>query len=195
MTRSAPASVIAIAAPPGGGKTTLVRSLSARLGGVPVLHYDDYQEMTRRSVAEVEAWLDRGGPLAEILLPRFLETMLALKQGGARYVLVDFLLARAHPATAPHIDFVIWIDLPLDVALARMVRAQVALARQGPPAGHTRLADWLDGYLESYERFLHRSYEHQRKLVRPLADLVVDGTLASERLAELAAAAILARFP
>ena len=190
-----PAAVIAVAAPPGGGKTTLVRQLSSRLGSAPVLHYDEFQEMTRRSAPEVEAWLDRGAPLAEIPLPRFLESVLALKHGGARYVLLDFLLARAHPATAPHIDFVIWIELAPDLALARMLRAQIAIAMRGPAAGRAQLVEWLGPYLESYERLLHRSYELQRARVRPQADLVVDGSLTPERQADLAAAAIRARFP
>jgi uridine kinase len=190
-----PAAVIAVASPPGGGKSTLVRHLSARLGGAPTLHYDEFQEMTRRSPAEVEAWLDRGAPLAEVPLPRFLEAVLALKHGGARYVLLDFLLARAHPATAPHIDFVIWIDTPPDLALARVLRDQVAISLRGPVAGRAQLVEWLEPYLETYERFLHRSYEMQRSKVRPLADMVVDGKLSSERLAELTGTEILARFP
>jgi hypothetical protein len=71
MSTSAPAVVIAVASPPGGGKTTLVRHLSARLGGAPTLHYDDYEQITKRSPAEVEAWLDRGAPAGEVPLPNF----------------------------------------------------------------------------------------------------------------------------
>ena len=68
MSTPAATAVIAVAAPPGGGKTTLVRRLSARLGGAPTLHYDDYEQITKRSPAEIEAWLDRGAPPRPCLL-------------------------------------------------------------------------------------------------------------------------------
>src|SRR5215469_5017008 len=118
MQMSALAAVIAVAGPPGGGKTTLVRRLAARLNA-PTLHYDDYEQITRRSPAEVEAWLDRGAPADEVPLPGFAEALARLKGNGARYIILDFLLGRAHGATAGGIDFLIWIDTPLDIALTR----------------------------------------------------------------------------
>src|SRR5579872_1542992 len=126
MTRHA--AVIAVAAPPGGGKTTLVRLLSAKLSA-PMLHYDDFEQITRRTPAEVEAWLDRGAPADEVPLPGFAEALARLKNGGTRSVVLDFLLGRAHGSTATEIDFMIWIDTPLDIALTRTLRQQVALAR------------------------------------------------------------------
>jgi uridine kinase len=184
-----------VAAPPGGGKTTLVRALAARLGGAPTLHYDDYEQITRRSPAEVEAWLDRGAPAEEVPLPHFAQALAELKHGGARHVILDFLLARAHGPTAHQIDLLIWIDTPLDVALARTLRRQIGLARQAPPAGAARFIEWLAGYLDSYTRVMHRGYELQRATVRSKADIVLDGALPADRLAELAAAEILRRFP
>jgi uridine kinase len=195
MSTSAPAAVIAVAAPPGGGKTTLVRRLSARLGGAPTLHYDDYEQITRRSPAEVEAWLDRGAPADEVPLPNFAQALIDLKQGSARHVILDFLLARAHAPTARHIDLLIWIETPLDIALARTLREQVALARKAPPAGAAHFIHWLAGYLDSYTRVMYRGYELQRATVRPLADIVLDGALPPDRLAELATVEVLRRFP
>jgi uridine kinase len=194
MSAPAPAAVIAVAAPPGGGKTTLVRRLSALLGGAPTLHYDDYEQITRRSPAEVEAWLDRGAPAAEVPLPNFAEALIALKAGPARHVILDFLLARAHPPTARLIDLLVWIDTPPDIALARTLREQVALARDAPAAA-AGFVDWLAAYLDSYARLMHRGYRLQRATVRPHADLMLDGMLSPEQLAELALAEILRRYP
>jgi len=192
---AAPSIVIAVAGPPGGGKTTLARSLSARLGGAPTLHYDDYEQITRRGPSEIAAWLDRGAPADEVPLPGFAEAMLALKQGGARHVILDFLLARAHRATARHIDWLIWIDTPLDIALARTLRQQVALAGKAGPAEAARFVDWLAGYLDSYSAVMHRGYQLQLATVRPHADLILDGKLPPDDLVERAAADILCRFP
>jgi uridine kinase len=193
MSTPATAAAIAVAGPPGGGKTTLVRRLSARLGGAPTLCYDDYEEITRRSPAEIAAWLDRGAPADEVPLPNFAEALMGLKHGPARHVILDFLLARAHPPTARHIDLMIWIETPLDIALARALRDQVGRA-QGAAAA-VQFTDWLARYLDSYAGVMHRSYQLQRETVRPHADMILDGMLPPDQLAELAIAEILRRFP
>jgi hypothetical protein len=192
MEVAAQAVVIAIAAPPGGGKTTLVRRLAARLSA-PALYYDDYEQITRRSPAEVEAWLDRGAPADEVPLPGFAEALAALKGSGARHIILDFLLARAHGPTAGEIDFLIWIETPLDIALARTLGEQVALARAGPMSAG--FLDWLAAYLDSYARVMHRGYLLQRSTVRPKADLILDGLSPPGEVAERAFAEIMRRFP
>jgi uridine kinase len=185
------AAVIAIAAPPGGGKTTLARLLAARLAA-PTLQYDDYEQITRRSPAEVEAWLDRGASADEVPLPGFAEALAGLRQSGARHVILDFLLARAHGPTAAEIDFMIFVDTPLDIALARTLRQQVALAQASPSA--VGFIDWLAAYLDSYARVMHRSYLLQRATVREKADMILDGMLPPDELATRAITEILRRF-
>jgi uridine kinase len=191
MSTALGATAISVAAPPGGGKTTLSRMISAKLHGAPILHYDDYEQLTRRGPAEIESWLDRGARLDEIPVPGFAEKLADLKASGAPFVVVDGPLGRAHPPTAAAIDFLIFIDTPLDIALARIVRVQARLAARAPNPGTARdFAVWLEGYLDNYTRFMRRSYAVQRTIVMPQADLVLDGTFTPERLAELAMLAI-----
>jgi uridine kinase len=179
------ATVISIASPPGGGKTTLSRLLSARLHDAPILHYDDYEALTRRSPAEIERWLDDGARLDEIPVPGYAEKLTSLKAAGTAHVVVDGPLGRAHPPTAAMIDFLFFIDTPLDIALARVVRKQAKLAAHTPDRdGAPKFVGWLEGYLDNYARFMRRSYVMQRALVLPQADLVLDGTLTPDRLAE-----------
>jgi uridine kinase len=183
--------VIAVAAPPGGGKTILSKTISAKLGNAPVLHYDDFERFTQQSPAEIEAWLDRGAPLDEIPAPGFAEELKKMRTGGAQYIVVDGPLGRAHPPTAAMIDFLLFIDTPLDIALARVVRGQARLAARSSEVGAARdFAAWLEGYLDNYTRFMRRSYDVQRNTVMPQADLVLDGTFTPQRLCELAMLAI-----
>ena len=196
MRGAAAARVIAIAAPPGGGKTTLSGLLSARLGGCPVLHFDDHEVATRRAPAEVAAWLDRGAPLEEIAAPGFAEGLSELRGSDAAHILVDGPLGRAYPRTAHLIDLVIYIDTPLDLALARVMGGQAAhAARALEPGAPRQFAQWLEAYLANYQGFIRRSYAMQRDVVLPGADLVLDGALPMERLVDLALDAINRRRP
>jgi uridine kinase len=191
MSTGRRAMVISVAAPPGGGKTTLSRMISAKLHNAPILHYDDYERLTRRGPAEIEVWLDRGARLDEIPVPGFAEKLADLKASGAPFVVVDGPLGRAHPPTAAAIDFLIFVDTPLDIALARVMRDQARLAASASePAAARKFAVWLEGYLNNYTRFIRRSYEMQRTTVMPQADLILDGTFTPERLVELAMLAI-----
>jgi uridine kinase len=191
MNAAAKATVVAIAAPPGGGKTTLSRLLSAKLSNAPIVHYDDYEQLTRRSPAEIEAWLNRGARLDEIPIPGFAEQIAALMASGARYVLVDAPVGRAHPPTASMMDYLIFVDTPFDIALARVIRGQASLAaRASEPGAARNFTIWLERYLDNYARFVRRSYEVQRATVMPQADLVLDGLLPPQRLVELATAAM-----
>jgi uridine kinase len=179
------ATVISIASPPGGGKTTLSRLLSARLHDAPILHYDDHETLTRRSPAEIERWLDDGARLDEIPVPGYAEKLTSLKAVGRGHVVVDSPLGRAHRPTAAMIDFLFFIDTPLDIALARVLRKQATLAAHPPDRdGALKFAGWLEGYLDNYARFMHRCYVMQRAVVLPQADLVLDGTWTPDRLAE-----------
>jgi hypothetical protein len=170
--------------------------ISAQLHHAPLLHYDDHESWTRRGAADMQAWIERGARLDEIPLAGFAEKLAELRAGGGPWVVVDAPLGRAHPATAAAIDFLIFIDTPLDVALARVVRNQAAMAAKATePAAPRDFAIWLEAYLGNYARFMRRSYEVQRSMVMPQADLLLDGTLAPDRLTELAMIAIRKGLP
>jgi uridine kinase len=186
--------VVSIASPPGGGKTTLSRMISAKLHDAPILHYDDYEALTRRSPADIERWLDEGARLDEIPVPGYLEKLTSLKAAGTAYIVVDGPLGRAHPPTAAMIDFLVFLDTPLDVALARVLRQQASLAaHSAEPGGPHKFAVWLEAYLDNYAHFMRRSYVMQRAVVLPQADLVLDGALAPDRLLELILRALVER--
>jgi uridine kinase len=193
MSPSHAATVISVAAPPGGGKTTLARMICAKLPNAAIVHFDDYETFTKRNPGEIEAWLGRDAPFAEITAPKFGEDLARLRTGGASYVVVDAPVGRAYPATAAMIDFLIFIDTPLDVALARVIKAQAARAAQAGLPAAQGFVTWLESYLDGYTRFTRRIYGIQRARVMPQADVILDGTLAPEQLVELAVAAIAER--
>lgn len=182
--------VIAVAGPPGSGKTTLALALANALGDASSIHMDNYEQMTRKPIDEVARWMDAGAPFEGVPMPRLEEHLARLKAGHpvvdpatgmavrpARYIVFETQFGRAHPGTGRCIDILVWLDTPADVALARTLRVHTSMACQAADA--TACADrmaWLDGYLESYLRLVARLVALQRDRVRPGADIVVDGT-------------------
>ncbi|MGF7004730.1 uridine kinase [Aminobacter sp. BE322] len=186
------APIVAISGHPGGGKTTLTTALAKRLG-VPALYYDDFETMTSRPPDEVRDWIARGSDYDEIGLGPLIDKLLGLAQATPRprLVLLDTLLGRAHRDSGQLVDLLIWIDTPADIALARKISEA---AGRAAPAEASQFVGWLRSYLDHYQGFIAATYELQRERVRPGADVILDGRLDAEALAEQAMSAILARM-
>lgn len=160
--------VIAIAAPIGGGKSALAAALREALPGSAALHFDDHETATRQPAAQLAEWLASGADFSRLEAPGLAERLAALQAIGASCVVFEMPLGRAWPATATAIDLLVWIDVPLDIALAR--RMLDVLGHPGPDA-----TGWLREYLPVYIDTLHGVLQAQARVVRPQADLVLDG--------------------
>lgn len=179
--------VIAVAAPPGAGKTALVGALAARLSGAVALAHDAYEDFTDRSAEEIAAWIDRGAPYDEIDLSDLAADLARLRAGAAIVdrvtgrpirsagpIVVETPFGRAHPALRPLIDFQVWIEVPADLALARRLSQFVGEAGAAKPAELPDFIRWLDGYLEQYRAIVRPAVAIQRGRVVPDCDLVLD---------------------
>ena len=176
--------VVAVSGPPGGGKTALVQGLVAQLGDACAIHMDHYERMTREPVEAVARWAERGADFDELPVPGLAEHLRRTKEEAtSKYIVFETQFGRAHRETAPLIDLLLWIDVPLEVALARKVKAFCAEALRDARehAARERLA-WLESYLGGYLGLVRRLLLVQAERVRPLADLVLDGGADPEAL-------------
>ena len=192
--------VVAVSGPTGSGKTALVQGLVRQLGDACALHMDDYERMTREPIGDVQRWAERGANFDELAVPLLGEHLARLKAGQSvrditprKYIVFETQFGRGHTATAALIDLLIWIDVPLELALARKLKAFAADAlRDGNP--RERLA-WLDAYLGNYLALVRRLLVLQVGRVRPRADLVLDGSGALEPMVARASDQVLERLP
>lgn len=178
--------VVGVAGVPGAGKSTLVDALARLLPGAAPLRMDDFENMTRLPIGEVARWFREGADLDAFALPGLEAELARRKAAAGGPVLFETQFGRAHRATGRHIDFLVWLDAPLDVALARALRA--ALARGAPQA-------WLQGYLDNYLGTVRELLEMQQARVAQGADLVLDARCAPAQLAAQAREAFLGRGP
>lgn len=181
-------SVVGISAVGGGGKTAVTRRLAGVLGDAVALHFDDYEE-SNVYPADLPRWFADGADYDAYETPVFTRHLQALKDGQsisypiggtlvgpARYVVADAPLGRAHSDSGRLIDLLVFIDTPLDVAMARRILRDIELAHE--PLQHV-IAE-----LAGYEARARPIYEHFQERMRADADLVIDGTLGIDVVVE-----------
>ena len=173
--------VIGVSAVSGGGKTRLVNELVQLLGDAVAVYFDEFDDTTIHP-PDMRAWLLEDGDYNAWHAPVLAEHLRLLKEGAGsasnteppRYIVFDAPLGRAHAETGVHIHHMVFIHTPLDVALARR------LLRDGADK-------WGDDHLRNYLDWTRDLFTHLVENVSSTADLILDGMLPANTLAQLTA--------
>ncbi|EFB40715.1 MULTISPECIES: AAA family ATPase [Parachlamydia] len=172
-----PSFVIGISGISGAGKSTLTKRLAKTLNAT-ALFWDDFDEISQGPEDYVH-WFETSHNYDDWIYDDLAATLKVLKRGQTivcpatkkeliptPYILFDAPLGYCHHATGQHIDFLICLDTPPDIALARRLlrdyRSQDNLQR---------VLNELEGYLlKSRPLFLLAPEEKE-------CDLMIDGSL------------------
>ena len=186
--------VVVISGSVGSGKTALTERLAELLGGPPVLifdHYERYAEWPR----DIDQWIRAGADPNEVRVPRLKEDLLSLLEGtsithpldnrtinSSEYILVEEPSRRERQEIAEYIDLVVYVDVPQDVCVVRLVqralgmtgsdfeRAVESESRQSLARRVKAVASWLAQYMR-----MRSAYIGVSDIVKQKAEVVVDG--------------------
>lgn len=179
------------------------------MGNAAAIHVDNYQQITREPIRKIVQWMERGADFDEFSIPLLPDHLEKLRRGEpvadpvtlleippCKYIIFETHFGRAHQATGRHIDFLIWIDTPLDIALARNIKDFIVplLQERGTEPRRDRIA-WIYDYLENYLADVRRLMLMQKEKVSVDADVIVDGSDDLDRIVRQLRREILARLP
>jgi uridine kinase len=179
--------VIAVASIIGGGKTSFVNALAEALEDAATIHYDHYEKVTKESTNNLLQWIRNGADFNDFIIPQLPDDLARLKQGkpvidpltgietkAKKHIIFEMPLGKAHRLTAAHIDLLIWIETPFDVALARKIK-EFTGSFLTERVDYKDSIVWLDGYLGNYLDIVREVLQIQKEKVSVDADIVIDG--------------------
>lgn len=177
---------IAFCGPPGAGKSTLVRTIAALQPAYKTVNYDDFPNQTSQNFRDIKAWFERSADPNQFHVPQLVAHLEALSAAGpsdvAPALLFETPFGRTHHQTGRFIDFLVWIDIPLEIALARQLQA---ICRQrGKPSlpEYEAFLSGLEVFLQNYTEIIVLMYRRQAIDVRSGANLMVDGLKSPDEL-------------
>ena len=113
--------IIAIGAVTAGGKTTVVNAIKDRLPKTTSLHFDDYS--FDGEVDDFTKWVSKHKEYYNVwdLSPLKADVERITNSGEYDYLLLDYPFAYRNKMMKDYLDCCIFIDTPLDIAMARRV--------------------------------------------------------------------------
>jgi len=156
--------IIAVSAVTAGGKTTAVNAVKKKLPRCASLHFDDYS--FKGEVEDFHQWvLDGADYNVWDLSPLKADIEKIIRSGKYDYLLLDYPFAYRHNLIRDYIDCAVFIDTPLDIAMARRILRDMNNAS----------ADEIRDEMKTYLKDARIAYVQMLKDIKPSSDYVIDG--------------------
>ena len=184
--------VIGISSVSGGGKTAVAKKLTELLQDAVMLCFDNYDKTTVHP-EDLNTWLTAGADYDVWKTPGLTSDLLSLTTGNhivspvdgyniptAKYIVFDAPLGRAHSDTGKFIDYMVFIDTPLDIAMARRLLRDLTIHTE---QGAENSAKCLNAHLYSYLNGGRSLFLELGNQIKGNCDIVLDGRLTVDELA------------
>ena len=185
------------------GKSTLSKALAEHWERAPVLAFDDYEQHAQWPPDMME-WVQDGADPALVSNGRLRDDLQALLDGSSvqhplthadlmpsPLVLLEEPFGRTRPDIRDLIDYVLFVELPTDLSVVRLVRRTLSLS---PKDSAARTSDdsvptalqriqaterWLDHYVAHRQMY---TAPHLLGRVRESSDIILDGEKPQEEV-------------
>jgi len=172
--------IIAISAVTAGGKTTVTKALQKRLPKAAALYFDDYT--FEGEVEDYGKWISEGADVnVWDLTPLRADIERIIRSGAYDFLLLDYPFAYEHRMINAYLNCCIFIDTPLDIAMARRVLRDMQDAS----------ADAIREEMQTYLNIARTAYVHMVNSQRTGSDHVIDGAMPLNEVIREAEAVIL----
>lgn len=169
----------------GAGKSLLTRELGKALNAT-IICWDDFDEISKDPEDYIE-WYNTSKDYSEWKYDALAEVLKQLKMEKkivspatqqellpTEYVIFDAPLGRKHTATGRYIDYSIFLNTPLDIALARRILRDF---RDKSNLNSSEIFEELDFYVSTSRPLYVMDYDENDKY-----DLIVDGALPVDQI-------------
>ena len=188
--------VIVISGSVGSGKSTIAAKLSRLLKDAPILKFDDYEKYIEWP-ADMAQWMKDGFDPNAIRIPKLKDDLVSLRKGEAinypvdnqeikaeEFIILEEPSGQQRAEISELIDLVIYIDVPQDVCVIRMIHRTIAMEvwhsagtfENEPKEEIVRQLDSVATWLNQYQK-ARQMYMTVSEVVKNNSDVVVNGLL------------------
>ena len=173
--------IVSLSAIAGGGKTTVTNLLTGLLNNTAILSFDSYKgDLLGCDYCE---WSERGADYNEWHLEPLINDIEKLSAEGYNYILLDYPFGYGNVSVRKFIDLAVFIDTPLDIALARRIIRDYTRRDSSRRAIDDKLGH-MDNTLSYYIECHRNTFIKHRDTVMPYCDLIVDGMMTPIEIAK-----------
>ena len=167
--------VIAVNAVSGGGKTAVTNALTMKLENSRAIFFDSYDDADKH-IPDILQWVEDGADYDLWHLENMAEDVrkLLFESKNIDYVIIDYPFGYKQKQIAGFIDLSIYIDTPLDIALARRIIRDISIQTKVD-----EIIRLLTGYLTSRDAYCFLQLSNED------ADYKIDGSLSVDVITDI----------